>query len=263
MAYTLGLKSVAIYRDGSKLSQPLQAQKKKEPKFEKKDYGTNEQWKETIADMERKMKPLVQHFPRAMTREEALADDKSASLQRGDREYLPWMRINGFTQKVHIGDFQLFLTANPFPDGRLGEFYMEFAGQGSVMRAMGNLVSILGSLALQYGMPAEKLVEAFRGLKFEPSGVIEGDDKIRLVSSVADYVGRKLGSHFLGRDDLLDVRELKVVGSLNEIVALDQRAVGISHGYSGDVCTSCHSIKMIRNGTCLMCEECGSTTGCG
>lgn len=254
MAHTLGLKSVAIYRDKSKLSQPLQAQKAVE---------IPRPIKEQLTEIHSQTNQQLTHFPRAMTREEVLVDNKSASLSRSDREYLPWMRTGGFTQKVRIGDFQLFLTANPFPDGRLGEFYMEFAGQGSVMRAMGNLVSILGSLALQHGMPAEKLVEALRGLKFEPGGVVEGDDKIRLVSSVADYVGRKLGSHFLGREDLLDVRELKVVGSESQIVALDKRAIGISHGYSGDVCGPCGSIKMIKNGTCLMCEDCGTTTGCG
>ena len=257
LAWKLGVKAIAPYRDGSKMNQPLEVSK-------------NEDKVPTHTDFKRALElpSEVTHFPR---REEVLADNKFAALQRGDREHLPWERTGGFTQKVKIDEFSLFLTANPFPDGRLGEFFMEFAGQASVLRAMGNLASILGSLALQYGAPAYKIVEAFRGLKFEPAGVVEGDSQIKLVSSVADYVGRKLALKFLDDESVADVksfspiREEEVHQMGEKIVALDRRAIAIAEGYSGDICPNpnCGGVHMIRQASCVRCDDCGENTGCG
>jgi ribonucleoside-diphosphate reductase alpha chain len=197
---------------------------------------------------------------------------ETTGLARGEREYLPPKRTGGMTAKAKIDGFDIFLTANPFPDGRLAEFFMNLPGtQASVLREMANLVSIFGSLALQYGAPAEKIIEAMRNRRFEPAGKVEIDEDIKMASSIADYVGRRLGADFLGMKELLDVRshepitEDEVSQFKERVIALDRRALAIAEGYSGDICPNpaCNGIHMVRQGSCVRCNDCGENTGCG
>lgn len=224
-AHRLGLKAVAPYRDGCKLSQPL-----------------------NVTGSLIKVVELNAGTP----------------LPRGVREYLPWRREGGVTQKVKIGEQSVFLTINPYPDGRPGEFYLILSHEGSTMRAMAELVAMMGSLALQYGAPAAELVDRLVGTRFEPAGFVEGHDRIKVASSIGDFVGRELGITYCGFDDLGQVSPASPIEALRtETVALDKRAVGVALGYTGDVCPECGNATMQRAGACLVCATCKATTGCG
>jgi ribonucleoside-diphosphate reductase alpha chain len=234
-AHRLGLKAVALYRDGSKLTQPLSG-----------------------------AKPRVLETATVRLLRDAPAEPKSpTAIQRGVREFLPWRREGGLTQKIKIDDQSIYLTVNPFPDGRPGEMFLELSHQGSTLRAMADLLSMAVSVGLQYGVPVAEYVERFCHTKFEPAGVVEGHDRIKLVSSIGDYLGRELGITYLGDDSLGQVRPAVAINTGDSVVALDTRAVGIASGYSGDVCGACGNATMRRAGTCLACETCGATTGCG
>lgn len=218
-AHCLGLKAVALYRDGSKLSQPLSSRAEK-----------------------------------------SLKNRSLPGLPRGVREFPPWRREDGYTQKVKIGERaqSVFLTVNRYPDGRPCETFLELAGEGSTMRSLANLVAVAISVGLQYGVPVEEYVNRFLGVKFEPAGFVEGHDRIKATSSIADYVARELGITFLGSDELAQVTPSIV----HEPAAIDLKKIGIVGGYTGDICAECGNATMRRSGTCLTCD-CGANTGCG
>jgi ribonucleoside-diphosphate reductase alpha chain len=243
-AHRLGIKAVALYRDGSKLSQPLSSAR---PAAESQ-----------VVQLESVMRSG--DFPIGISR---VPLDAGSLLRRSEREFLPWRRENGYTQKVKISEQSVFLTVNRFPDGRPGEMYLELAHAGSTLRAMADLWSMSVSIGLQYGVPAREYVERFLNTKFEPAGFVEGHERIKQVLSVGDYVARELGITFLGMDELGQVVPAVAVDTDERVVALDKRAVGIATGYSGDVCFNCGNATMVRTGTCLRCDTCHADTGCG
>lgn len=258
-SHRLGLKAVALYREGCKLTQPLSVAKPAEEEVKVADFVSV---KETLqaAGFFTEQGPTPLMAAAAMLK---LFPTPPQNYSRGQREFLPWRREDGYTQKVKIGDQSVFLTVNRFPDGRPGEMYLELSHEGSTLRAMADLVAMAVSVGLQYGVPVAEYVERFTHVKFEPAGVVEGHDRISVVSSIADYIGRELGITFLDREDLAQKQVAVAVGTDARVVALDKRAVAVASGYSGEICRRCGNATLRRAGACLACDTCGETTGCG
>ena len=140
------------------------------------------------------------------------ADDKRPSVaaiaprqQSGDtRERLPDRR-GGYTQKAHVGGHKVYLRTGEYPDGRLGEIFIDMHKEGAAFRSLMNNFAIAVSLGLQYGVPLEEYVDAFTFTRFEPAGLVRGNDRIKNATSILDYIFRELAVSYLGRDDLAHV----------------------------------------------------------
>jgi ribonucleoside-diphosphate reductase alpha chain len=117
------------------------------------------------------------------------------------RERLPNRRY-GYNQKARVGGQKIYLRTGDYPDGRLGEIFIDMHKEGATFRSLMNNFAIAVSLGLQYGVPLEEFVDAFTATRFEPAGEVEGNDKIKRATSILDYIFRELGVSYLGRDDL-------------------------------------------------------------
>jgi len=188
LSWKLALKANALYRDGSKLSQPLNAS--------------------LIADEEDEdeaVEALVAQpaAARAVQVTEKIIERVVERVVR-EREKLP-NRRKGYTQKAVIGGHKVYLRTGEFDDGRLGEIFIDMHKEGAAFRAMMNNFAIAISLGLQYGVPLEEYVEAFTFTRFEPAGIVIGNDAIKNATSILDYVFRELAVSYLGRNDLAHV----------------------------------------------------------
>ena len=184
LAWQLGLKATALYRDGSKLSQPLSAALLDE------DHEDAGEAIETLAEQ-----------PAAL-RAEALAERVvERVLARLERHSLP-NRRKGYTQKAKVGGHKVYLRTGEYEDGRLGEIFIDMHKEGAAFRSLMNNFAIAISIALQYGVPLEEFVDAFTFTRFEPAGPVEGNDTIKMATSILDYIFRELGVSYLGRYDL-------------------------------------------------------------
>jgi len=189
LSWKLALKANALYRDGSKLSQPLNAS--------------------LIADEEEDEDDAVEALVaapaavRATQVTEKIVERVVERLYR-DREKLP-NRRKGYTQKAVVGGHKVYLRTGEFDDGRLGEIFIDMHKEGAAFRAMMNNFAISISLGLQYGVPLEEYVEAFTFTKFEPAGMVVGNDAIKNATSILDYVFRELAISYAGRHDLAHV----------------------------------------------------------
>ncbi len=189
LSWKLALKANALYRDGSKLSQPLNAS--------------------LIADDEEDEDDAVEALiaapaaARATQVTEKIVERVVERLYR-DREKLP-NRRKGYTQKAIVGGHKVYLRTGEFDDGRLGEIFIDMHKEGAAFRAMMNNFAIAISLGLQYGVPLEEYVEAFTFVKFEPAGMVQGNDAIKSATSIIDYVFRELAVSYLDRNDLAHV----------------------------------------------------------
>ncbi|PWJ79436.1 ribonucleoside-diphosphate reductase class II [Pseudaminobacter salicylatoxidans] len=189
LSWKLALKANALYRDGSKLSQPLNAA--------------------LIEDDEEEADEAVEALVAAPAAAQAVAITEKI-IERvvekvvRDREKLP-NRRKGYTQKALIGGHKVYLRTGEFDDGRLGEIFIDMHKEGAAFRAMMNNFAIAISLGLQYGVPLEEYVEAFTFTKFEPAGMVIGNDAIKNATSIIDYVFRELAVSYLGRNDLAHV----------------------------------------------------------
>jgi ribonucleoside-diphosphate reductase alpha chain len=132
------------------------------------------------------------------------AATKAAPAQP-ERSRLPARRL-GITQEARIGGFKLFLRTGEYADGRLGEIFIDMHKEGAAYRSMLNCFSMLTSIALQYGVPLEVLVDQFVFTRFEPQGPVKGHDRVKFATSVIDFVFRSLAVEYLGRDDLAHVQ---------------------------------------------------------
>ena len=117
------------------------------------------------------------------------------------RERLPNRRY-GYNQKARVGGQKIYLRTGDYPDGRLGEIFIDMHKEGATFRSLMNNFAIAVSLGLQYGVPLEEFVDAFTATRFEPAGLVEGNDKITRATSILDYIFRELAVSYLGRDDL-------------------------------------------------------------
>jgi ribonucleoside-diphosphate reductase alpha chain len=322
MSWKLGIKANALYRDGSKLSQPLSSQLIAD-EDDMEDVG------EVLA-----AKPMT---GRVETVVERIVE--RVIERQFEREKLP-QRRKGYTQKAAVGGHKVYLRTGEYEDGRVGEIFIDMHKEGAALRAMMNNFAIAVSVGLQYGVPLEEFVDAFTFTKFEPAGMVQGNDSIKNATSILDYVFRELAVSYLGRNDLahvdpsefgfdslgkgiedqessvpaqrvvstgfvrktnfanvlnlpkvtaasspahaLQMRAASVtetVGSLAiaeqitttaqvtfaepvTMKAMDRRTEAKLKGYEGDCCGECGNYTMVRNGTCMKCDTCGSTSGC-
>ena len=188
LSWKLALKANALYRDGSKLSQPLNSSLIEDDEDEDDAI-------EALAAM-----PAA---AQAVTVTEKIVERVVERLYR-DREKLP-NRRKGYTQKAVIGGHKVYLRTGEFDDGRLGEIFIDMHKEGAAFRAMMNNFAIAISLGLQYGVPLEEYVEAFTFTKFEPAGMVQGNDAIKNATSILDYIFRELAVSYLSRHDLAHV----------------------------------------------------------
>ncbi len=276
------IKAVAIYRDGSKLSQPL-------------SMALDAEEEEALMEAVSSADP--------MKVAEAMAERVVIRYQ-ARRRRLP-QRRTGYTQKASVGGHKVYIRTGDYEDCSIGEIFLDMHREGAAFRSLMNSFAIAVSLGLQYGVPLEEFVDAFVFTRFEPSGMVGGHDRIKMATSVIDYVFRDLAITYLGRDDLAqvtpedtrhdalgggnqegkaakepqekaEIRSIAVAqavaaagasapmaggvrSTVRSAVAKDQARV---MGYEGDPCPECGALTLVRNGTCLKCNTCGGTTGC-
>ena len=285
------IKAVALYRDGSKLSQPLNASTLA---------GEAVEPTAVMAAAERITERVMVRY---IARRRRLPD-----------------RRTGYTQKGIIGGHKLYLRTGEYADGTIGEIFLDMHKEGAAFRSLMNCFAIAISLGLQHGVPLEEYVEAFVFTRFEPNGPVKLNDRIKMSTSIIDYIFRELAITYLGRHDLAQVKEEDLRmdsvqadesdvddadsepadpqtlaasaispeifparqgngtrgnghgnGSVahklelkRETVTYTATAVEVAklQGYEGDPCQNCKEFKLVRNGTCLKCMGCGATSGC-
>ncbi len=331
LSWRLALKANALYRDGSKLSQPLNSQ--------------------LLADNDDEDEDAVEslmaqpHASRAEIVAERIVERIIERTVR-TREKLPDRR-KGYTQKARVGGHKVYLTTGEYTDGRIGEIFIDMHKEGAAFRSLMNNFAIAISLGLQYGVPLEEYVDAFTFTRFEPAGMVQGNEAIKNATSILDYIFRELAVSYLGRNDLAHVppeaigntvlsseakegrtgdphhpvvshglvrgqterfrlvnNPAEPAGSLAGTTTARTGAAGVRaqtaavatafkrdvspeteidvgnaevapkasvaqqvaqarmKGYEGENCAECGNFTMVRNGTCLKCDTCGSTSGC-
>jgi ribonucleoside-diphosphate reductase alpha chain len=294
-SWKLGIKANALYRDGSKLSQPLSS---------------------SISDIEddeiamEEVKPITERVIERVIREVR-------------RSRLPERR-KGYTQKATVGGHKVYLRTGEYEDGQIGEIFIDMHKEGAAFRSLMNNFAIAVSIGLQYGVPLDEFVEAFTFTRFEPQGLVTGNDTIKMATSILDYIFRELAISYLDRHDLGHVNsedtnesppdksdahsqlinntkklsrgyvrqelELTVLqGGQSNVKAyagnhiqassvafendanfstntIDNKQTAIQkakiQGYEGEACGECGNFTLVRNGTCMKCNTCGSTSGC-
>jgi ribonucleoside-diphosphate reductase alpha chain len=332
LSWRLALKANALYRDGSKLSQPLNSSILADGEEDEDDIAENLAAMNADARVPHVAEKIVERIIERV-------------VQSRDREKLP-NRRKGYTQKANIGGHKVYLRTGEFDDGRLGEIFIDMHKEGAAFRAMMNNFAIAISLGLQYGVPLEEYVEAFTFTRFEPAGMVLGNDRIKNATSILDYIFRELAVSYLDREDLAHVNpdsptalskegeslrpapmpaqqfvsrgmtrgkvkdqnlmlvpggltaqnfnpvqsmQTSTITALKSATALkidptptvlnaaelhpipspppstdphQLRAQAQMQGYTGDQCSTCNSMRMKVSGHCMVCEDCGTTTGC-
>jgi len=320
-----GIKANALYRDGSKLSQPLASA-----------------LVEDDEDAQEALESGSTHEKATVLAEKIIEKVIIKEVTKHQRDKMPERR-KGYTQKAIVGGHKVYLRTGEYADGNLGEIFIDMHKEGAGFRAMMNNFAIAVSVGLQYGVPLEEFVDAFTFTKFEPAGMVQGNDSIKNATSILDYIFRELAVSYLDRTDLAHVKpqgasfddlgrgeeegvanvkelsesaaskSLEVLkqisssgylrkrlptdlvvlqGGMASAVALDgsldaetalqtlvpeikadtalaSGAVGMDlrtkakmQGYEGDPCGECGNYTLVRNGTCMKCNTCGSTSGC-
>ncbi|HUJ28608.1 MAG TPA: vitamin B12-dependent ribonucleotide reductase [Myxococcales bacterium] len=287
-SWRLGIKAIALYRDGSKLSQPLSAG----------DQGGKVPLPKDAKEMAETLHKLIPDLTReqAQRMSEAAFAAKAAPQQLDShvRRRLPAKR-HGLTQEAKVGGNKVFLRTGEYEDGTLGEIFIDMHKEGAALRSVMNCFAMLVSMALQYGVPLDVLVEQFVFTRFEPQGPVQGHDRVKFATSVIDYVFRALGVEYLHRDDLAHVTPEEAAATplaaqtadpLVEHAAAASPATAAKAAQksnppadparkgasaqdellgklSGDApfCDTCGHIT-VRNGTCYKCLNCGNSMGC-
>lgn len=217
LSWELGLKACALYRDGSKLSQPLSNKsdkKKKETTTEEAVAEVATALQSNIVDMG---KLTIEELLEEMNRRVQSSADTSLKRQLAmivERRALPAKR-RGFTQKAKINGQALFLRTGEYNDGTLGEIFIDMAKEGATMRSMLNCFAIAISIGLQYGVPLEEYVEKFVFTRFEPAGMVDHPN-IKTTTSIIDFMFRSLAYEYLGRNDLVHVLDKPEVMNLGD-----------------------------------------------
>ena len=208
LSWQLGLKACALYRDGSKLSQPLSNKSDKKKKTEETESSSAAQeipavTESNIVDLG---KLTVQELLEEVQKRVQASPDTKLKRQLAtivERRTLPAKR-RGFTQKAKINGQALFLRTGEYADGTVGEIFIDMAKEGATMRSMLNCFAISISIGLQYGVPLEEFVEKFVFTRFEPAGMVEHPN-IKSSTSIVDFIFRALAYEYLGRNDLVHV----------------------------------------------------------
>lgn len=283
-SWKLGVKANALYRDGSKLSQPLNSTNASDLD-EVLMLGDEETLDETKGPKEVQVQIVEKVYHRAQ------------------RRRLPKKRT-GHIREANVGGHKVFLRTGEFEDGTLGEIFIDMYKEGASFKGLLNCFAVLASKALQYGMPPEELVDTFTFTRFEPAGMVEGHEAIKNATSILDYVFRSIGYDYLKRTDFVHVKAvdetpvskaatpeltpsvatmtanavLNTVNTAAESSLVDAgyslvssgsgngRAAKIveakAKGYTGEQCFNCGSMRVKRNGSCTVCDDCGTTSGC-
>lgn len=187
MSWELGLKCNALYRDGSKLSQPLSTSLLGED-------DDADSLMDVIADKSTTDKATI-------LAEKYVEKIVERVLHRSDRRKLP-PRRKGYTQKATVGGHRVYLRTGEYEDGVIGEIFVDMHKEGAAFRSLMNNFAMAISIGLQYGVPLEEFVDAFSFTRFEPSGMVTGNDAIKMATSILDYIFRELAVSYLGRTDL-------------------------------------------------------------
>jgi len=213
--WRLGLKAVALYRDGCKASQPLstttKAKETDEEKAEAKAVAAALEAKLSETLHARTSSPVEGLTPIPRTSEPqdvtqlTLGLNASGSRPKGLRVRLPKKRV-GFTQEARVGGHKIFLRTGQYEDGTLGEIFIDMHKEGAAFRSLMNCFAMSVSIGLQYGVPLQTYVEQFTFTRFEPQGMVEGHPYVRMATSIVDYLFRVLGCEYLGRYDLAHVK---------------------------------------------------------
>ena len=222
-------KANALYRDGSKLSQPLSS-----------SLIADDEDEDAVADLMEKAP--AERVP--LVAERVIERVVERFIQRNERRKLP-QRRKGYTQKAIVGGHKVYLRTGEYEDGRLAEVFIDMHKEGSAFRSLMNNFAIAISIGMQYGVPLEEFVEAFTFTRFEPSGMVEGNDAIKMATSILDYIFRELAVSYLGRNDLAHVQPADLMpdtlgkgvaesslpdgGGRNDVAAVMQRVA--STGY--------------------------------
>ncbi len=180
MSWKLGTKANALYRDGSKLSQPLASK--------------------LVEDVEDEEEEIMSK-PTPIEQTMAIAQQAAQQAVYGARNKVPDRR-KGYIQKAIVGGHKVYLHTGEYEDGTLGEIFIDMHKEGAFLRSLMNNFAIAISIGLQYGVPLEEYVEAFTFTRFDPSGVVQGNNRIKNSTSILDYVFRELAVSYLGRNDL-------------------------------------------------------------
>ena len=286
MSWELGLKANALYRDGSKLSQPLSTKSdSKEDTVEESKQWTEEEVLDAARSIIMSSKDTI--FKRRLSRVV-------------ERKKLPAKRA-GFTQKSKIGGQTLFVRTGEYDDGTLGEIFIDLHKEGASFRSLVNCFAIAVSIGLQYGVPLEEFVDKFTFTRFEPSGPVDHEN-IKFSTSIVDYIFRLMAFEYLDRKDLVHVAPEEIVQQEKSTQDLSSEARGEYPAESrpaskktesvtektevkvstetnfkvvkdvqsqangtlmGDAppCPKCGHTT-IRNGTCYKCLNCGESLGC-
>jgi ribonucleoside-diphosphate reductase alpha chain len=191
LSWRLGLKANALYRDGSKLSQPLSASLLDDAEDEDEVDGFADQ----LAGA-----PGAARAPMLAEKVVEKIVERIVEKPQG-RKPLPTRR-KGYTQKALVGGHKVYLRTGEYEDGRLGEIFIDMHKEGAAFRSLMNNFAIAVSIGLQYGVPLEEFVEAFTFTRFEPAGMVQGNDAIKMATSILDYLFRELAVSYLGRHDL-------------------------------------------------------------
>ena len=186
LSWKLGLKANALYRDGSKLSQPLSSSILEDIEDDDED---------TLAEQ-------LAELPMAARVEKVT--ERIVERYIANRSRLPHRR-KGYTQKATVGGHKVYLRTGEYEEGQLGEIFIDMHKEGAAFRSLMNNFAIAISIGLQYGVPLEEYVEAFTFTRFEPSGQVTGNDTIKMATSILDYIFRELAVSYLGRNDLAHV----------------------------------------------------------
>ncbi|MEO8820064.1 MAG: vitamin B12-dependent ribonucleotide reductase, partial [Ginsengibacter sp.] len=212
LSWKMGLKACALYRDGSKLSQPLSNKSDKKKKVGENEETNEEQHENALINMSQL---TIDDLLEEVNKRVQNSEDTSLKRQLAmivERRTLPAKR-RGFTQKAKINGQALFLRTGEYSDGTLGEIFIDMAKEGATMRSMLNCFAISISIGLQYGVPLEEFVEKFVFTRFEPSGMVEHPN-IKTTTSIIDFMFRSLAYEYLGRNDLVHVLDKPEVQNL-------------------------------------------------
>ncbi|WBL34325.1 vitamin B12-dependent ribonucleotide reductase [Sinirhodobacter sp. HNIBRBA609] len=188
LSWSLGIKANALYRDGSKLSQPLASALVEDDDEAEEILANGSQQEKAVTLAEKIIEKVV-----------------VKEIVRSHREKLPERR-KGYTQKAVVGGHKVYLRTGEYQDGQLGEIFIDMHKEGAGFRAMMNNFAIAVSVGLQYGVPLEEFVDAFTFTKFEPAGMVQGNDSIKNATSILDYVFRELAVSYLDRTDLAHIK---------------------------------------------------------
>ena len=296
LSWKLGLKANAIYRDGSKLSQPLSTKSDKKTKTDSAEADAEVATSQMVDLSNLTVDELLEEVQKRMTTSTDTVLKRQLS-RIVERKSLPAKR-RGFTQKARIGGQVLFLRTGEYNDGTVGELFIDLAKEGSTLRSLMNCFAISISVGLQYGVPLEEFVDKFVFTKFEPSGMVDHPN-IKTTTSIVDFIFRSLAYEYLGRTDLVHVLDKPTVENLGEegditlvgkpelssirvtapatqaTAAKANVVAAVNEGGSMDnitaaaksmqsdapACSTCGHIT-IRSGTCYKCLNCGTSMGC-